>query len=240
MSIVHYFDQHNIRFVDHPEGKYAFGIVAVDMSMVLEGERDGSKIARSVDDDWKTLHNVETPGGTQPMVVIWEPGVYEILIKSRKPKAKPFKKWVFEEILPALRKNGYYFDAPKSFGEALLKYAQQVIKNEELEKEQKLLIAELKLVEEANEQLSEIADELFEYSSIIRIAKFNEMDETEFRWQRLKAGSKELNYEIKKAPCPRFGTKNLYAHDVWRYCYPEVRLPECSLMIVDQNNPELV
>ena len=108
MSIVQYFDNSEVRFIDHPEGKYEFGIVASDLAAVLGAEVDGHKIARSVDDEWKGAHNVETPGGTQAMTVIWEPGVYQLLAKSRKPQAKPFQKWLFEEVLPSIRKTGQY------------------------------------------------------------------------------------------------------------------------------------
>ena len=108
MSIVQYFSNSEIRFVDHPEGKYEFGIIANDLAAVLDAESDGRKIARSVDDQWKGVHNMSTPGGTQAMTVIWEPGVYQLLAKSRKPQAKPFQKWLFEEVLPSIRKTGQY------------------------------------------------------------------------------------------------------------------------------------
>ena len=113
MNIVKAFQSSQVRFVEHPEGKYAFGIVALDLAMILESSSDGSRIARSVDPSYKGLHTVETPGGTQDVIVIWEPGVYELLSKSRKPKAKPFKKWLFEEVLPTIRATGKYEVAPQ-------------------------------------------------------------------------------------------------------------------------------
>lgn len=73
---------------------------------------------------------------------------------------------------------------------------------------------------------SEVIDELFNYSSIIRIAKFNNCSEKSFSWRFLKAVSQQLNLEIKKVPCPRFEYKLLYSHDVWRYAYPNCSLPE--------------
>ena len=107
MSIVQYFGNSEIRFVDHPEGKYEFGIVADDMAAILEASA-GKDIARYVDNEWKGALNQHTPGGTQAMTVIWEPGVYQLLAKSRKPQAKPFQKWLFEEVLPSIRKTGQY------------------------------------------------------------------------------------------------------------------------------------
>lgn len=65
-------------------------------------------MAKGIDDDWKGTSNVCTPGGTQSLLVIWEPGIYQLLSKSRKPQAKPFQKWLFEEVVPTIRKTGGY------------------------------------------------------------------------------------------------------------------------------------
>lgn len=114
---------------------------------------------------------------------------------------------------------------PQSYAKALLEAGRLAL---ELEKAE----AEKALLEEQNEQLAEAVDELFDYSSIIRIAKFNDVCETRFKWQTLKSMSMKLGYEIKKVPCPRFEWKNLYAHDVWRVCYPDMRLPETTTLVV--------
>ena len=95
MSIVQYFGNSEIRFVDHPEGKYEFGIVATDMATILNLDPKQTHKMPPVDDEWKGQTNVTTPGGTQAMTVIWEPGIYQLLAKSRKPQAKPFQKWLF-------------------------------------------------------------------------------------------------------------------------------------------------
>ena len=95
------------------------------------------------------------------------------------------------------------------------------------EHELRLLAEEqVRILQEATERQAEVIDELFNYSSIVRVAKFNQVNEGQFEWSRLKSASKLLNIEIKKAPCPRYGTKNLYGHDAWRYAYPLFRLPE--------------
>ena len=98
--------------------------------------------------------------------------------------------------------------------------------------EQKLLLEQenAELVQEV-EQLSEVVDELFDYSSIIRIAKFNNVSETNFNWRKLKQASQIKGLEIKKVPCPRYQTKNLYSHDAWMLAYPEVKLPEVTSLV---------
>lgn len=79
--------------------------------------------------------------------------------------------------------------------------------------------------------LAEIADELFDYSSIVRVSKYNDCSEKQFTWRQLKSVSQQLGLEIKKAPCPRYNTKNLYHHDAWRIAYPDVNLPESSMIV---------
>jgi prophage antirepressor-like protein len=102
------FDSLPIRFVEHPEGKYGFGIVAIDLAVAIESEENGSKLSRSVRPEWKGVHNLPTLGGNQNVTVIWEPGVYQLLAVSRKPKAEPFQTWLFEEVIPSIRKTGSY------------------------------------------------------------------------------------------------------------------------------------
>jgi hypothetical protein len=119
-------------------------------------------------------------------------------------------------------------NTPKTYIEAL----KALIASEE---EKEILRAEKALVEEQNLVLSEVVDELFGYSSIIRVAKFNNVSETNFKWQTLKAVSDKMGIEIKKVPCPRFVWKNLYSHDVWRVCYPNYSLPETVTITVKSN-----
>lgn len=93
--------------------------------------------------------------------------------------------------------------------------------------EQKVqLEAENQLLEEENEQLAEAVDELFDYSSIVRIAKFNSISEKNFAWRKLKAATLSLGLSVKQVPCPRFGHKNLYPHAAWKIVYPDAALPE--------------
>jgi phage anti-repressor protein len=82
------------------------------------------------------------------------------------------------------------------------------------------------------ERQAEVIDELFDYSSIIRIAKYNGVPETTFNWRVLKIASTNLKVEIKKVPCPRFETKSLYSHDAWRLAYPGFKLPETTTLVI--------
>jgi len=114
---------------------------------------------------------------------------------------------------------------PKTYSQALLEAAKLAEENERLE-------AQNILLKQQNEYLSEAVDELFSYSSIVRIAKFNGISETRFKWYRLKAVSVKMGLEIKKVPCPRFVEKNLYSHDAWRVAYPGIALPETTTLVI--------
>jgi prophage antirepressor-like protein len=78
-----------------------------DVAAALEFDR-GRDAARMLDDDEKGAHIVRTPGGDQELTIINESGLYSLILKSRKPEAKKFKKWVTSEVLPSIRKTGTY------------------------------------------------------------------------------------------------------------------------------------
>lgn len=86
--------------------------VATDVCAVLE-YRMASDMTRFLDDDEKGTHIMRTPGGDQEATIINESGLYAAILKSRKPEAKKFKKWVTSEVLPALRRTGRY-EIPRS------------------------------------------------------------------------------------------------------------------------------
>ena len=84
--------------------------VAKDVCAILDLGNPRSSIAL-LDDDEKGVHSVDTPGGKQQMTTVTEPGFYRLVLKSRKPEAKAFKRWVTHEVLPALRRDGGYMVA---------------------------------------------------------------------------------------------------------------------------------
>ena len=64
--------------------------------------------ASRLDEDERGSVRVDTPGGEQEMTVVNESGLYNVILRSDKPEAKPFRKWVTSEVLPSIRKNGGY------------------------------------------------------------------------------------------------------------------------------------
>lgn len=81
--------------------------ITADVARVL-GYRDANNAGRVLDEDEKGTHVVSTPGGDQKLTVINESGLYALVLRSRKPEARKFAKWVTSEVLPAIRKTGSY------------------------------------------------------------------------------------------------------------------------------------
>ena len=99
------FDQYQIRTLQHDDGEVWF--VAQDVCEALE-HSDTSMAVRRLDADEKGTSIVCTPSGDQQMLIISESGLYSLILTSRKPEAKRFKKWVTSEVLPSIRKTGTY------------------------------------------------------------------------------------------------------------------------------------
>ncbi|WP_082153646.1 BRO family protein [Bacillus sp. LL01] len=101
--------------------------VAKDVSDVL-GFRMASDMARSLDEDEKGTHTIQTHGGNQSLTVISESGLYSAILKSRKPEARQFKRWITHEVLPAIRKTGGYVANDELFVDTYLPFADEQTK----------------------------------------------------------------------------------------------------------------
>ena len=83
--------------------------VAKDVCDVL-GIGNVSQSLSYLDDDEKGIITNDTLGGAQKMSIINEPGLYSLMLRSRKDDAKAFKRWVTHDVLPTIRKTGSYHD----------------------------------------------------------------------------------------------------------------------------------
>lgn len=84
--------------------------VAADVAAIL-GYGSTKDATRILDDDEKQTVSIDTNGGKQSMTAVTESGLYAMILKSRRPEAKRFRKWVTSEVLPSIRKTGRY-EAP--------------------------------------------------------------------------------------------------------------------------------
>lgn len=87
----------------------AFWFVAVDVCKALELGNPTQAVSRLDDDEhFTTLISNESAVGKSKTNVITESGLYSLVLSSRKPEAKAFKRWITSEVLPSIRKTGSY------------------------------------------------------------------------------------------------------------------------------------
>lgn len=109
----------------------------------IEKYRDA---ATRLDEDERESVLVDTPGGKQEMIAINESGLYNVILLSRKPEAKKFKRWVTHEVLPTIHKTGGYVANDDMFIKTYLPHAD----------EQTVLMfkSQLQVIKELNQRIS--------------------------------------------------------------------------------------
>lgn len=129
-----------LRAIQDESGEPWFIAKDVCDALCLGRQQDST---RYIDADEKGECLVDTPFGKQKMVVINEPGFYKLVLKSRKPEAKAFQRWVTHEVLPSIRKKGGYIAAaPDETPEQIM--ARAVLLAQDTIARQKAQIEELK------------------------------------------------------------------------------------------------
>lgn len=108
--------------------------VGKDVASVLGYSNTPKAIRDHVDEEDKTQNESFTVNGTA-LMLINESGLYSLILKSKMPNARKFKRWVTSEVLPTIRKTGSYTNVPQSFAQALRLAADLEEKNQLLEQQ---------------------------------------------------------------------------------------------------------
>ena len=95
----------NIRIIEKNGEPWFIG---KDVAEALGYEASRNAITKHVDDEDKLTHQISASGQNRNMTVINESGLYSLIMSSKLPQAKAFKRWVTSEVLPAIRKHGNY------------------------------------------------------------------------------------------------------------------------------------
>lgn len=95
----------NVRVVDKDGEPY---FVGKDVAEILGYSNSRKVLADHVDEEDKGVTKCDTPSGKQTMTIINESGLYSLILASKLPTAKKFKRWVTSEVLPSIRKHGAY------------------------------------------------------------------------------------------------------------------------------------
>ena len=116
--------------------------VAADVCKALDIDK---RQTRRLDDDEKGVRSTHTPGGNQDMTIVNEAGLYSLVLGSRKPEAKAFKRWITHEVLPTIRRTGGYVNSAEAFIGHYLPNADESTRT--------MFRAQLKAIEELNAKI---------------------------------------------------------------------------------------
>lgn len=100
-----HYSGHQVRIVIDDDGVFWWVAQDVGDALGLERARD---TVRNFPKDETRAYSIRTNAGPREMLTINEPGLYRLIFASRKPEAEVFKRWVFHDILPTIRKTGGY------------------------------------------------------------------------------------------------------------------------------------
>ncbi|MEI3628546.1 phage antirepressor KilAC domain-containing protein [Lactococcus lactis] len=88
--------------------------VGKDVAIAIGYKNFRDALKSHVKDKYKRESRITTPSGVQTVTVISEPGLYQLAGESKLPSAEPFQDWVYEEVLPTIRKHGAYMTDSKA------------------------------------------------------------------------------------------------------------------------------
>lgn len=205
----------------------------IEYNKTKYGYYDTSTMLRTIDEDEKLLRTIFRAGQNREMWFLTEDGLYEVLMQSRKPIAKQFKKKV-KEILKEIRKTGQYSiqkQLPQNYIQALESLVASEkekerlrIENKELERTKawvndKKTATAMNTASQKSKEVRRLKIELDrskEYASIKAVEKSTR---GKFKWQPLRNYCTSHELEMKKVFDPNFGAVNIYPAEAWQEVY---------------------
>lgn len=198
--------------------------VGKDVAMILGYTNPQKAIRDHVDDEDKLTERFVRSGQNYQMIIINESGLYSLILSSKLPNAKKFKRWVTSEVLPEIRKTGSYTKAPKSFKEALFLAYKQQEKIEELEKTKAWIgnKREAQAMNTASQKVKEVKklqlalDLEMSYATVKKVEKATGR---KYNWQNLKKYCESAGLCWNKAFDSNYGSVNSYPAEAWKNVY---------------------
>jgi anti-repressor protein len=206
----HFGDQ-QVRVISDDQGQTWFVGADVCEALALRNSRDA--MAR-LDDDEKGVAITDTPGGPQEMLTINESGLYSLILTSRKPSAKKFKKWVTSEVLPSIRRTGAYAAPamPVVKNAAMQLVIAQAMELDRLEQEQQRLVSRVEAVESRVSTQDSMFYTILGYAR--RCGAFVDNTRASVLGRLATRLSRERDYPVGQASDPRFGMVGTYHTDI--------------------------
>ena len=182
------FENHEVRSLLINDEPY---FVGKDVAEILGYKNPRDAVNKHVDDEDKGVAKCDTLGGVQELTIINESGLYSLVLSSKLPSAKKFKRWVTSEVLPALRKTGQYQVKELSGSELMAKA---------LIEAQNVLAAKDKVIEEMKPKVVFADAVATSHTSILvgELAKILKQNGIDMGQKRLFAWLREKGYLIKR------------------------------------------
>jgi prophage antirepressor-like protein len=185
-----------------------------DLCSVLELRPND--VRQRLDDGVVSTHPItDNLGRKQQANFVNEDGLYDVILDSRKPQAKAFRKWVTSEVLPSIRKTGSYSSKQLSQAEMFLQLAQMNVENERKMKELEAKTEELQ--SELTEIKQRTTTDLKQSTIVAFITRNNiKLDVTKYGAMGRKATSicKRKGIEVTKINDVRWGKVSVYPDEV--------------------------
>ena len=113
--------------------------VAADVCHALDISNHKDAIKRLDDDEKSGVDLTDPHGRVQFTKIINEPGLYSLILGSRKPEAKKFKRWITHEVIPSIRKHGGYIDGQEEMSDVELLSKALLIAKRQIEERDRLI-----------------------------------------------------------------------------------------------------
>ncbi len=144
-------------------------LVGKDVAVALGYKNPQEAIRTHVEEEDKGVSEILTPGGKQTVPIINESGLYSLVLSSKLPGAKKFKRWVTAEVLPSIRKHGLY--ATENTVEAMLNDPDTAIRLLQEVKDERAKRKALEAEVEANRPKALFADSVAASKSSILVGE---------------------------------------------------------------------
>lgn len=234
------FNQNEVRTIVNDDGEIWF--VASDLATVL-GYRNAPDMVRNLDNDEVSTTQIvrSSSGGNPNITIINESGLYSATLKSRKPEAKQFKKWVTSDVLPSIRKNGGYIAGQENDDpELILAKALQVANNVILRKTQELQQAQIErdfaietkahisdkktatamaTASIKSKEAEKLKEQLGESKNYASVKAVESKVGGKYNWRELKKWCVANGKKIKDIADANYGTVKIYHKDAWNAVY---------------------
>lgn len=177
-------------------------LVGKDIAEKLGYSNTRKAILDHVDEDDKVVTKCDTLGGAQKLIVINESGLYSLILSSKLPQAKKFKRWVTSEVLPQIRQTGGYIPVDETDDEEALMAKALMVAQRTIEKKNELLKQTQKELENRNRFINQIS--ISENSLLVReVAKIASKEKLVIGEKKLWAKLREWGLIFKNTTEPK-------------------------------------